>query len=688
MPQIINTNIASLTAQRNLNASQRDQDTALQRLSSGLRINSAKDDAAGLAISTRFDAQIRGTSVAVRNAGDAISLAQTAEGALGSINDSLQRIRELALQAANDTNSDLDRGALQEEVAQLIEEIEFVSQSANFNGKNLLDGSFTNAAFQTGANVGDTISVSISEVGVASLGTAELAGISSQVDTAALVAGSNGDALVAGDIVINGVSVGASVGSDDNASVNQAASSAIAKAAAINAVSDQSGVTAVVNENILAGTTTATATTQTTNVSINGVAFSLANSSALTVQQNLEAAVITINEKSGQTGVTASFDGQVASGITLTAEDGRNITLTATSSGDIARAADLGLAAVTSVGNVYTGNYTLISEDGSAIELTSDTGDIANNAGFQVGTFSGTQAGLVGDGVTTAALSSGDLVINNVVISDSLASDDTASTANASGSAIAKAAAINKVSDQTDVTAVVNENRVNSGDLVVNSSYTVTINGTAVNISLSSSGDTVADQLNATINAINGVSGQTGVTAEALDADSFTLVAADGRNINITGGTLSTGISAGVKAGSITLLSGGNIDIGSNNGNADVAGFSIGSYGNGEGGQALKDIDISTVDGAEKAVLAIDNAVNTIATVRAELGAVQNRFQNTISNLEVSNENLSAANSRILDADFAAETAALSKSQVLQQAGISVLAQANARPQQVLSLLQ
>ena len=688
MPQIINTNIASLTAQRNLNASQRDQDTALQRLSSGLRINSAKDDAAGLAISTRFDAQIRGTSVAVRNAGDAISLAQTAEGALGSINDSLQRIRELALQAANDTNSDLDRGALQEEVAQLIEEIEFVSQSANFNGKNLLDGSFTNAAFQTGANVGDTISVSISEVGVASLGTAELAGISSQVDTAALVAGSNGDALVAGDIVINGVSVGASVGSDDSASVNQAASSAIAKAAAINSVSDQSGVTAVVNENVLAGTTTATATTQTTNVSINGVAFSLANSSALTVQQNLEAAVITINEKSGQTGVTASFDGQVASGITLTAEDGRNITLTATSSGDVARAADLGLAAVTSVGNVYTGNYTLISEDGSAIELTSDTGDIANNAGFQVGTFSGTQAGLVGDGVTTAALSSGDLVINNVVISDSLASDDTASTANASGSAIAKAAAINKVSDQTDVTAVVNENRVNSGDLVVNSSYTVTINGTAVNISLSSSGDTVADQLNATINAINGVSGQTGVTAEALDADSFTLVAADGRNINITGGTLSTGISAGVKAGSITLLSGGNIDIGSNNGNADVAGFSIGSYGNGEGGQALKDIDISTVDGAEKAVLAIDNAVNTIATVRAELGAVQNRFQNTISNLEVSNENLSAANSRILDADFAAETAALSKSQVLQQAGISVLAQANARPQQVLSLLQ
>ena len=119
MPQIINTNIASLNAQRNLNASQRDQDTALQRLSSGLRINSSKDDAAGLAISTRFDAQIRGTSVAVRNSGDAISLAQTAEGALDSINTSLQRVRELALQSANDTNTSIDRQALQEEVDQL-----------------------------------------------------------------------------------------------------------------------------------------------------------------------------------------------------------------------------------------------------------------------------------------------------------------------------------------------------------------------------------------------------------------------------------------------------------------------------------------------------------------------------------------------------------------------------------------
>lgn len=689
MPQIINTNIASLNAQRNLNASQRDQETALQRLSSGLRINSAKDDAAGLAISTRFDAQIRGTSVATRNAGDAISLAQTAEGALDSINTSLQRIRELALQSANDTNTTLDRAALQEEVDQLINEIQTVADSANFNGKNLLDGSFTNAVFQTGANVGDTISVNISKVDTESLGSARAAGISSQVDTAALVAGSTGDALVSGDIVINGVAIGASVGSDDSASLNQAASSAIAKAAAINSVSDQTGVRAVVNENTVAGTSTATATTQTANILLNGVAIALANSSALTVAQNLEAAVDTINEKSGQTGVVASFDGNTSNGIALTAADGRNISVGAASTADVAAAADLGLAVAATTANVYTGNYTLISESGSDIVLTSDTGNIDDNAGFQVGTFSGTQAGVITDNVDSGnALASGDLVINGVAVGPSLASGDTASSGENAGSAIAKAAAINAVAGQTNVTAIVNENRINSGDLTVGSSFSITINDIAVNVSLSSTGDTLSDQLNSTIDAINAKSGQTGVRAEALDADSFSLVAADGRNIEIAGGTAATAIAADIYGGSISLVSGGDIEIATNTGNADRAGLRIGTYGNGESGTALKDLDISSVAGAEAAVLAADNAINTVATVRAELGAVQNRFQNTIANLETSGENLNAANSRIKDADFAQETAALSRSQVLQQAGISVLAQANARPQQVLSLLQ
>lgn len=690
MPQIINTNIASLNAQRNLNTSQRDQESALQRLSSGLRINSAKDDAAGLAISTRFDSQIRGTSVAVRNSGDAISLAQTAEGALDSINTSLQRVRELALQSANDTNTTLDRQALQEEVDQLISEIESVATKSNFNGKKLLDGSFTKSVFQTGANVGDTISVSIGKVDTSSLGVAASAGVSSTVDDTALT-GVTGDELVSGDIVINGVAVGASTASGDTASVAFASSSAIAKAAAINEVSDQTGVRAVVNSNVLAGATTATSAAASRTISINDVSITISKGTNLSVEANMANTAAQINLYSEQTGVTASTDGTVAGGITLTAADGRNITL----GGTVANAgATYGLAqvgtslTVASIQRTYVGGYTLVSETGEDVVLSTDTGNIVN-AGFEVGTYSGTEAGVVGDNVAIATnLASGDLVINGVSVGPTQDSYDTASSANKSESAIAKAAAINKVSEQTGVTAVVNANRVNSGDIVVNSSYSVGINGVTVAITLSSTADSLSDQIEKTISAINAKTGQTGVRAESLDSNSITLVADDGRNIDLTTNSTSLGILTTTFGSSITLVSGSEITIASNTMNADVAGFRIGTYGNAESGSSIKDIDITSVEGAEKAVLAIDNAINTVASARAQLGAVQNRFQNTISNLEVSGENLSAANSRIRDADFAAETAELSRSQVLQQAGISVLAQANARPQQVLSLLQ
>ena len=159
MSQIINTNVMSLNAQRNLAASNNDLSTAIQRLSSGLRINSAKDDAAGLAISERFTTQIRGLEVAVRNANDGISLAQTAEGAMVELSNNLQRIRELAVQSSNATNSDSDRKALQAEVSQLVEEISRVATQTNFNNINLLDGSFTGAQFQVGANAGQTIAI-------------------------------------------------------------------------------------------------------------------------------------------------------------------------------------------------------------------------------------------------------------------------------------------------------------------------------------------------------------------------------------------------------------------------------------------------------------------------------------------------------------------------------------------------
>ncbi|MGA8032834.1 MAG: flagellin [Casimicrobiaceae bacterium] len=234
MPQIINTNIASLNAQRNLNASQSSLATSLQRLSSGLRINSAKDDAAGLAIATRFTSQINGLNQAARNANDGISLAQTAEGALGVISDNLQRIRELAVQSRNATNSASDRAALNTEAQQLKQEIDRVSSTTSFNGVKLLDGSFTNQAFQVGANVGETITVSgLVNAGSASLGSSSVAQVTGAAATSF-------GAITAGDLTINGVSIGG-IAADTNAA-NRASNIA----AAVNSYSSQTGVYATI----------------------------------------------------------------------------------------------------------------------------------------------------------------------------------------------------------------------------------------------------------------------------------------------------------------------------------------------------------------------------------------------------------------------------------------------------------
>ncbi|MCP5206917.1 MAG: flagellin [Hahellaceae bacterium] len=679
MPQIINTNIASLNAQRQLDSSQKAGDKALQRLSSGLRINSAKDDAAGLAISNRFNAQIRGTSVASRNAGDGVSLAQTAEGALNSMQESLQRIRELALQSANGSNTDLERSSLQEEVEQLKSEISAISEKTNFNGRNLLDGSFQNVNFQTGANVGETINVSISKVTADTLGTSLSNGISSSttISTAA---------LAAGDLTINGISVGASSGADDGASTSIAEKSAIAISAAINKVSDLTGVEAVANattkagvDDVAGGIDAAAAT-----LILNGTTINISGSgNAANAAADLKGIADTINLYKDQTGVSASIDiNNLAAGITLTAADGRNIEQTGT-----AAAGNYGIGA----NGTSTGTYTLISKDGSDITVGSTTGNSLESAGIEVGTYSGSNSGVNSSTVSNAALATGDLTINGVSVGASLASDDTASTASKSASAISKAAAINRVSEQTGVTAVAQNTQVTSAAISNTTTITgVSINGTTIG---DAGGSSIGEKLAAFVDAVNQKTAATGVRAEVLDGDQFQLIADDGRNIDIAGSaadaTDGLTTSAGTNRGTITLQSAGQIEIGTANATGPgAAGFRVGTYGGGETGTLLKDIDVSTVAGANEAIKGIDNAINQVSRAQAALGAVQNRFEQTISNLAVQGENLSAANSRIRDADFASETAALSRAQVLQQAGISVLSQANARPQQALSLLQ
>ena len=252
MPQTINTNIVSLNAQRNLNMSQASLATSMERLSSGLRVNSAKDDAAGLAIADRMNTQVRGLNVAARNANDAISLAQTAEGALGKVGDMLQRMRELAVQSANATNSTTDRAALQAEVAQLKEEIGRVATTTSFNGTKLLDGSFTAQSFQVGANRGETIALAtIADADLAALGTLQTAA-DTYTSTVTGVAAAVG-ALASGDLTINGVNVGAVTAGAD------ATAQGAAVAAAINAQTATTGVTAA----NAAGTLTLTSTSAT-----------------------------------------------------------------------------------------------------------------------------------------------------------------------------------------------------------------------------------------------------------------------------------------------------------------------------------------------------------------------------------------------------------------------------------------
>src|SRR5262245_54814565 len=281
MGQVINTNVLSLNAQRNLSTSQSALATALQRLSSGLRINSAKDDAAGLAISDRFTTQIRGLNQAVRNSSDGISLAQTAESALGELTNNLQRIREIAVQAANASNSAADRAALDQEVQQRIAEIDRIASQTSFNGQKVLDGTFGTAVFQVGANVGDTISVNLStSVRATAIGkTADYVGGAAYASTSAVGqqgAGVDTTALSAGDITLtlgSGQAVSV-VAATAGAGAGQTTASAYAKAAAINS-SGIAGLTATADTTVqfdLAATAVA-ATVTDYDLSVNGVAI-------------------------------------------------------------------------------------------------------------------------------------------------------------------------------------------------------------------------------------------------------------------------------------------------------------------------------------------------------------------------------------------------------------------------------
>ncbi|TVO75284.1 flagellin N-terminal helical domain-containing protein [Sedimenticola selenatireducens] len=621
MAQVINSNVLSLTAQRNLTKSQSSLNTAIQRLSSGLRINSAKDDAAGLAITDRMTSQVRGLNQAIRNANDGISLAQTAEGALAESSNNLQRIRELAIQSANSTNSASDRAALNSEVNQLLSEIQRTATTTQFNGQNIIDGTFQASQFQVGANANQTINVSVAGATTDTLGS--YGGAGAAVSTTAF--------STTNYLTINGTQIGASADLSTQ-SPGWTAASAAAKAQAINAASASTGVTATATTTVTGAAPIAGSTINAGDLTINGISLGAvaAQSTGAAQGQNVATA---INNLTSQTGVSATYSTSTGA-LTLTSSEGRDIALAAGSAAGATRLLNAtGLTATVGGTAATAGTDTVVLSTAGPI-----TGDAVTINGIAFTFTAGAAEAISVTSATAVSVTydaSGNDAADLAAAVDSLknAFDD----AKADSLTAAALVPLTAVSDGTD-TFTITDSRV--GDYAtlgrsVSRAFTTGANAT--------------------------------VTQDATGGADYIA----GTLANTTGGTLTLNSSE-----TFTLT-------GSGSGLAD-AGFSSLTVALSK----LSAVDISTVAGANSAIAVVDGALAQISSSRADLGAVQNRFESTMANLSTASENLSAARSRILDADFAAETANLTRAQILQQAGIAMVSQANALPQSVLSLLQ
>jgi len=700
---VINTNVKALAAQESMRSSNLSMSQAMERLSTGKKINSAKDDAAGLAISNRMTSQIRGMAKAIQNSNDAISMTQTAEGAYGNVSDILQRMREITVQAASGTNNDADRASLQLEVKQLQSQIDIIANNTNHNNIKLLDGSAANVIIQTDTKAGNTMALSFDSVKTKDIGVGSRATLMSVGGTSDTTG-----SISAGTLLLNGVLVGASSATDDSSTQN--AGSAIAKAAAINKVASLSGVYAKVESNAVAGVSMTTAASATGTLTINGVAtdtIATATDNSLTRKLVVNA----INAKTAQSGVSAIDTGDDTLGVTLVAADGRNITVGTTLS--------------TSITGIRTGTetasyslYTLDNRD-IVVDTVSGTAGAAAvaNSGLTVGTYKSNQTiytsysrngasnavGVTAAPATTSSpglLDNASLIINGVAVGASLTTDDTSSDTTAAGStragsAIAIAAAINRVASQTGVTASAAPNVLRGQTFTAASTPgTLSLNGTSIVVN--------STTRNGAVDSINAYSGTTGVVASAF-GDAIQLVAADGRNIALgsagTNGQFGLGgITLGAAAATattfysqVTLASSNKFTVQAGktgNNNLEYLGFRTGTYGGSDNGLKVNQIDVSSVSGATQALVALDAAIETVSRAQARSGALNNRLDSVINNLTESSANIQSSRSRIMDTDYAVETTNLAKQQIISQAATAMLAQANQQGQSVLSLLK
>ena len=744
MPQVINTNFASLNAQRNLGRSQNELQTSLQRLSSGLRINSAKDDAAGLAISDRFTSQIRGLGQASRNANDAISLAQTAEGALSESGNILQRIRELSVQSANSTNSASDRLSLQSEVNQLVSELDRISSTTSFNGLKLLDGSFTAQTFQVGAEANQTINVTVEGATADSLGINKIS--TSDVDAGNDIGGienaTNAGLAAFTNSTLSIGTVASTVGplatqaltitDNDNVVVSTLSLPDAATDTSTDIAGDIDGMTGVTSATVV-GTTTldldftgssftgGAAGTDNITFDLNGAntITIAANGGAIAEGEVASLAADAINS-AGITGVTAEVNGNV---VTISAVE-QDITIEDMLETDAGTNLTAAVSADTNALAVAAGaGDSVIKFAQIEIVLTDPSNNISSDvaSGATGGLLAGANVAATLTGIGNADITGGNNVAAQTITINGEDSVDLDILENSSAKTIA--AQVNSISDQTGVSATAKTTATIS-NLSTDGVVSFTLNGEDI------SANVTTTDLSTLAAAINDESGKTGITAIiSLDGASIDLEHSTGENISIEnfdssnavdgagGATVTMDVEGGVGAATQiaaggtngaaaadgtgsrdSTVVGGEVEFKSTGGyfsvSSDLTETTNGLF-SGAADQlqasennSVSSIDISTVDGAAAAIDITDGALAAVNGIRADLGAVQNRFESTISNLSTSIENLSAARSRIQDTDFASETANLTRTQILQQAGVAMLSQANSLPQLVLSLLQ
>ena len=720
MSMIVNTNVSSLTAQRSLAESSRMLDTAMERLATGSKINSASDDAAGLAIVQRMTSQIQGLQMAVKNANDGISMTQSIEGALVEVTDMLQRLRELAVQAANSTNTDVDRSYIQEEVNLLVAEISRISTNTRYNGQHVLNGTFSNVQLQVGTEGGEVINFTVDSTAADQLGAYKVTGDRIEANAASTGAGAyvnpvgNGD-----DIIINGNTVSRTidVAQDDSAKT---------VAEKINLVTGETKVTA--QAKTYAHVYSEYATDETYSIKINEVTtgtFAISRS-------NVADAVDKINAISGATNVLAEATSD--NKVRLYSSDGRDVLVENESTGTNLRVQSVGhdgvatmpqkawhLGVATTAGStsdmVANGTFTLVQRstgqtwsfavgEGNARTIADLEADLNGIDGAGGGFDVKANSSLANSPLVTATEDFGDFDIYSGTDIQVAANLQTFVGQGAKVTYDGDNAGLNPASAGASIGLTLS-------NLTTGSSYAFTVT------SASASGPTAAE-MKTGLDAIDGVGVFTISAAAAADADGIIYGPADFGNWTIlssAGAAIGTAVTT---AGDLNLLDRALEAAGSNDavtvqGTVELTSsksFSVtqsdeasgavtdplvatGSLGNDNYFvtraatlDSVSNVNLRTTAGAGAAIKTLDGAIEKISSARAELGAIENRLEHTVSNLMNVAENTAHSRSQIKDTDFSVESANLAKAQVLQQAGTAMLAQANARSQLVLQLLQ